>query len=344
MVTKKTVSTKSKGTPVQVWYGSNQSLLQLELARWREEFRKRHPQALVTRLEYESKNEDDLLRQVHQAASGGGLFAQARLLVLEGFIKAEAKGELARLLKTLLENTPAGTFIIIIEGAKLSAKGLVSAVRDLAKEEKITLREFIDLSLQETEKWLLARAKAGNGKLPVQVARLLVAQVGNDFYRLDQEVAKLVAYRGQAEIRVSDLDLLVSGQVPEDVFALVESIGRRDFVKAHKVLEQQFSLGVSPQSLVGLLGWHLRVLTGIRLALDEGGAKLSARELAQQLGFHPFVVSRALQQIPYYSTERLAWLYRELSDLDVRLKQASVDPSVLFSAFLGKLATLRLGK
>jgi DNA polymerase-3 subunit delta len=344
MVLKKEIKAKPKATSVQVWYGPNQSLLQLELARWREEFHKRHPQAVLTRLSYDNKKEPELLRQVHQAASGGGLFAQARLLILEGFLKSEAKGELANLLKELWSETPSGTFIIMIEAAKLPAKGLASAVKDLVNQEKVTLREFIDLSLQETEKWVMTQAKVLGGKILAAVARLLVAEVGNDFFKLEQEVAKLTAYRGSDEVKASDLDLLVTGQVQDDVFALLEAIGRRDFALANKVLEQQFSLGVSPQSLVGLLSWHLRVLTGIRLALDDGQAKLGARELAQQLGFHPYVVTRALQQIPYYSAARLTWLYNELSDLDVKLKQTRIDPATLFSAFLGKLATLRLGK
>jgi DNA polymerase-3 subunit delta len=113
---------------------------------------------------------------------------------------------------------------------------------------------------------------------------------------------------------------------------------------ATAALNKQFDQGVSPQQLVGLLAWHLRVLTGVRLALDEATGRPQARELADQLGLHPFVVTKALQQIPYYSAERLTWLYGELSNLDVALKTSQADPEVLFGLFLSKLATLSVVK
>ena len=345
MVKKAPVSKDKKAASIQVWYGANQSLLTLELRHWHEEFSKRHPGAVFTRLTYEAKAEAELAQNVHQAAYGGGLFSDKRLVVLEGFFKAEAKGKLVEELKKILAEPPTGVFLVLIETGKVAwSKPLPTFVREQEQEGKLTVREFADLAPLELESWIMARGKSVGGKFTPPVARLLAAMVGGDFLQLEQEIAKLTAYRQGAEVKAADLDLLVRGKMQDDVFALVEAIGRRDFVRAQQVLQNQFALGTSPQSLVGLLAWHLRVLTGVRSVLDSGKGKRSSRELGQELGLHPFVVSRALQQIPYYSMERLTWLYGELSELDVKLKSTRVDSQTLFSVFLGKLATLRLGK
>jgi DNA polymerase-3 subunit delta len=344
MAKKETSSIQKKLAPIQLWYGENQSLLALEVARWQAEFRKRHPQATITRLEYTLGKAKEFVASLHSAVYGGGLFTEKRLVIIYDVLQAEAKSETADLIKTLSAMPPAGVFILLIETEKVSwSKPFPSAIRKLA-EEKIITREFSNLTPPELEKWIIARAKVEGGNMPPSAARLLAALVENDFFKLSQEVAKLVAYRGKGEIKAADLDLLVTSTLQDDVFVFVEAVGKRDFKAASAALARQFEQGVTAQSLVGLLAWHLRVLTSVRLALDEAKTKLSPREIAGELGLHPYVVTKALQQIPYYSQDRLLWLYSELSELDVQLKTSRTAPEVLFGLFLSKLATLKLAK
>ncbi len=341
-VSKVAKSSSAKVSAIQVWYGENQSLLTLEVARWREEFAKRHPQATITRLEYTVAEAAEFAGELHQAAYGGGMFADKHLVVVYDVLRAEPKGEVVELVKTLCKEPPEGLFLLLVETEKVAwSKPLPAALKKL---EGITLREFTNLSPVKLEAWVMARAKLEGGVVPPSVARLLVALIGNDFFKLAQEVAKLVAYRGGGEVKASDLDLLVTSTLQDDVFVFVEAVGRRDMKAATAALTRQFNQGVSPQQLVGLLGWQLRVLTGVRLALDAATGRPSAKDLADTLGLHPFVVTKALQQIPYYSADRLAWLYGELSDLDVALKTSSADPEALFGLFLSKLATLSVVK
>lgn len=337
--------TKPAVSVVQLWFGENQSMLAVELTRWVDEFRKKYPQAVVTKLGYDKGAEAELTQQLHQAVWGGGLFAERRLVLARDFLKAEAKGELASEVTRCVEDCPPGTVLVLAEVGKLpAAKPLVRSLKALGEKEKITLREFAPLTEHELAAWVETRAKQEGGRFAPGVARLLVARVGDDVLSLSQEVAKLVAYRGQAEVRAVDLDTLVAPKLRDDVFAFLDAVGRRDLAAASAALTRQFSLGTSPQSLVGLLAWHLRVLASVRQALDGARAKPSPRELAAALKLHPFVVSKALQQIPYFSRERIAWLYQELADLDLKLKSTSVSPQALFSVFLGKLANLSVVK
>ena len=60
--------------------------------------------------------------------------------------------------------------------------------------------------------------------------------------------------------------------------------------------------------------------------------------MAAELNLHPYVVNKALAQIPYYTKDRLKFLYNELSDLDVKLKSTRLDPQMLFDLFISHLA------
>lgn len=329
---------------VQLWYGDDQAMLGLELARWVQEFHRKYPGAVVTKLGYAKGSEAELAQQFHQASYGGGLFADRRLVVAHGFLKAEPKGELAAEVRSFCESLPASTVVLFTEGERVVwSKSLAKLMREQADGGSVTIREFIPLSAPELEHWVVARATQEGGRLSPGVARLLVARVGGNVQSLAQEIAKLVSYRADAEVVVADIDMLVTAKVQDDVFVFLDAVGRRDLAGASVALANQFNVGTSPQSLVGLLAWHLRVLASVRDALDRASGKPTARELAVDLKLHPFVVSKALQQIPYYSSERITILYQELSVLDVQLKSARVDPQALFSVFLSRLASLRIG-
>lgn len=347
MTTKKVTTAKAitKALAVQVWYGENQSLLKLELARWQDEFRKKYPDAQVTKLEYEAKAPAEQVAALHQATRSGGLFATRRFVVVRGALSAEAKSDMAELVRSVIQAPPSELVLILAEGAKVTwSKPLYKLAKELAGSDRLAIREFVNLEPKALEAWVAARVREQGASCAPGVAQQLARIVGNDFFRLNQEIAKLVAYRKGDPIKLADLDLLVESQVEEDVFAFIDAVGRRDVGAAQASLLRQLNQGTSPQNLVGLLAWHLRVLTSVRSALDEAKTRLTAKELAVALKLHPYVVSKTLQHIPYYSKARLASLYMELSDLDVKLKTRRLKPEVLFALFLSKLATLSLGK
>jgi len=345
MVKSKTVTeSKDKAVnAVQLWHGPNLSLLEVEAAHWRSEFRKRHPQAVLVRLEYEADTADELTRALQQAIFGGGLFSEKKLVELSNFLSTDSKSGLADIMLSLSENLPSGVFVIMLEPDKIIwSKALPAAFKKLINNGKITAREFNDLSVPELEKWIAGQIHIHGGQASPLAVRQLALGVGNDFLKLTQEIAKLVAYCDKQAIKPEDVNLLVEVEIKDSSFAMLDAVGKRDLVAAMAVLTRQFRQGTSPQQLVGMLAWHLRTLMSVRQAIDSSNRKLSARELADQLGLNSFVVNRALQQIPYYSAKKLSWLYNELSNLDIKLKTSQVEPEARFGLFLSKLATLSI--
>ncbi|MBI5733342.1 MAG: DNA polymerase III subunit delta [Candidatus Kerfeldbacteria bacterium] len=338
-------NSKSTGLAVQLWFGENQSLLGLEATRWREEFRKRHPQAILVRLEYEKKQTDELEKSLQQAVWGGGLFSEKKLIELTNFLQADGKSGLAMQILSLVESLPPGVFVVFIETEKvLWSKNLPAAFKKLITAGKVAVREFNDLSSLELEKWISQQFKQQGVNVSPLVARQLAAMVGNDFLKLIQEIVKLTAYRQGGEIKIEDINLLVESDLKDDTFVLLTAVAKRDLAAATNALARQFRQGVSSQQLVGMLTWHLRTLMSVRQALDSSRTKLSAKQLAEETGLHPFVINKVLQQIPYYSAKKIAWLYAELSDLDIKLKTSRVEPEARFGWFLSKLATLSINQ
>lgn len=331
-----------KPAAVQLWHGENQSLLTIELAKWLELFRSKYPPAQVRQFEYNETKEPELAATLHQAINGGSLFDQKIFIVVTGILAAEAKSELGRLIEQACSQPAKELVLVLIENKKIAwTKPLAKVLKKAAEADNLKIKEYVNLSLQELERWIISRAQERGGKFAPGAARILAQALDNDFIALDNEIAKLAAWRQGEEIRAADVDLMVAPKLHDDVFAFIDAVGRRDTRAAQETLTRQFSMGTSPQSLIGLLAWHVRVLALVRRSLDAATKRSGSRELAQELGLHPFVVTKALQQIPYYSGERIAWLYDELSTLDVKLKSSRTDPEVLFGLFLSKLSTLK---
>ncbi|MEK7496864.1 MAG: DNA polymerase III subunit delta [Patescibacteria group bacterium] len=331
---------KSASGGVYLWYGENQSLLSFELDRWREEFKKRHPQAALIDLQYKKSDEVDLAREFNQAIYGGGLFVQEKLIIIRGFLQAASSGELMEIIKKIVNDVPVGIYLLLAEGEKISwSKGLPAVLQKLIIDAKITAREFNFLPGPELEKWVIEKAKKLGGVMSNSVARLLLMMVGENYWQLHNEVGKLVAYVKNRAVTSDDVNLLVTTVVQDNAFAFTDAIARRDYQQALTVLKKQLELGATPQSLLGMLTWQIRSLVLVREQLDQIKTKPSAREISEVTGLHSFVVTKALQQIPYYSRERLVWIYGELMDLDLKLKTSSQDPAVLFTIFLGKMGS-----
>ncbi|MFH1867288.1 MAG: DNA polymerase III subunit delta [Patescibacteria group bacterium] len=325
---------KKKISAIQFWYGENQSLLQVELERWLKEFIKRHPKSTIERIE---RGEEEVIPRLQKALNSLSLFAKTKLVVLYDF--ASKNDEVTEFLTEQIGQVAPGIFVILVERGKFNAQNkLVKKLKKFTADGVVNSKEFAELNPRELESWIVARVKQQGGKISSRAVSLLASLVGNNFLQLNQEIAKLTAFSNDKEISPEAIELMVAQKVEEDIFVVIDAVGRRDFKQAIRKLEEQFAAGLSPQSLVGTLAWHLRVLWQVREYLDNHrGAR--AREIASELGLHPYVVNKTLVQIPYYTTKRLQILYQELSDLDVKLKSTRLEPQALFDLFLSRLAT-----
>ena len=339
MPTKDKLST-SKKPSINLWHGENMPLLQFELDFWQEEFKKRHPQSVIEKIDRE---DDKILERLSQVLNSAGLFSQSKLVILYNFaVKSDDASEYVH---EILDKISADVFLIFVEEKTVrKTNKLFKKLEKLAKDGRVNIKEFINFSSRELESWILNQAKKMVVKLSPLIAGMLASLVGNDFLRYKQELAKLASFKEGKEITSSDLDLLVSRKVDEDAFAVIDAIGRRDFKQALNKLEEQLAADLSPQSLVGTLAWHLRVLWQVRDYLDDH-KRATPKEIAMGLKIHPFVVNKVLVQIPYYTVARLQNLYNELSGLDVKLKSSKLSPPVLFGLFISHLANSNnLGK
>ena len=151
--------------------------------------------------------------------------------------------------------------------------------------------------------------------------------MGNDLWRMSNEINKLCAYKFKKTITKDDLDLLIANKIDENIFNLVDAIGNKNKTLALKLINDQLEINNSANYLLAMIIRQFRILLQIKdLSLNN--------QNFSQLKLHPFVIQKASNQVKKYSFEQLKNIYNQLLAMDIKLKTSQIKPTVLFDLFI----------
>ena len=186
--------------------------------------------------------------------------------------------------------------------------------------------------------WCVQWCAASYGKqLIVAAARLLVDLVGAEMGLLDQELAKLASYVGEAKrIDAADVDALVGASRAENTWKIFDLIADGATGEALAFLDRLFEQGEDPFRLLGAFSMQLRRLAQAGRRFMQGSPLPAALEEA---GVLPFGRAAAEKQMRRLGRRRLGQLYDWLLQIDLGLKGMSpLPPRTLFERLVVELA------
>ena len=186
--------------------------------------------------------------------------------------------------------------------------------------------------------WCVKWCAAEYGKqLVTTAARLLVDLVGAEMGQLDQELAKLAAYVGDAKrIDSPDVDALVGASRSENTWKIFDLIGDGKTDEALTFLDRLFEQGEDPYKLNGAFGSQLRKLAQAHRLIVQG---TPAHAALDEVGVPPFARATAEKQLRRLGRRRLGQLYDWLLQTDLGLKGMSpLPPRTLFERLVVELA------
>ncbi len=186
--------------------------------------------------------------------------------------------------------------------------------------------------------WCARWCQAQHGKqLAAPAAQLLVELIGPEMGLLDQELAKLATYVGEAaRIDAGDVDKLVGHSRAEEVWTIFDAIGAGQVGEALTVLDRLFDQGSAPQAILGAFSYQMRLLA--RAARLHGQGKALPAALAE-VGVHQWRAEKVQAQMRHLGRRRLARLYDWLLEVDLGMKGGSQLPEkVLFERLIVRLA------
>jgi DNA polymerase-3 subunit delta len=192
-------------------------------------------------------------------------------------------------------------------------------------------------SAHKLPEWCVQRAVAHGKQLAAQAARMLVDLVGPEMGLLDQELAKLAVYVGDAKkIDTEDVDKLVGLSRAENMWKIFDAIAAASPGEALTILDHLLDQGEEPLRILGAFSMQLRRLAQAHRLTQQGSPLLPA---LQQAGVPPFGIRSAEQQLQHLGPRRAEKLYDWLLEADLGLKGSSqLPPRTLLERFIVQLA------
>jgi DNA polymerase-3 subunit delta len=173
------------------------------------------------------------------------------------------------------------------------------------------------------DRWVKQQVEDRNGRITSHAAHILASNVGSDLGILENEIEKLVLFKGSEEtIEVNDVGLLSPYAAEASIFDLVDALGNRNGKKAAILLQQKLQEGTDPFYLFAMFVRQIRLLIQVKEQVDDGHRPPA---ISTNLKMHSFVVGKLYQQAQHFSLGQLEQIYRHLLDVDVGVKTGRND-------------------
>ncbi|MHB1041818.1 MAG: DNA polymerase III subunit delta [Eubacteriales bacterium] len=230
-----------------------------------------------------------------------------------------------------LKAPPATTCLIFIAGETVDRRRkLFKAVEKAGRAIEFTRLEKKDLL-----KWLGQRAKGSGKRFAAGAAETLLDRAGTSLHALANELEKLVAYSGEAEvITAADVRELRLPPVEESIFNVVDAIGNRRPAVALNGVRDLLAAREPPMRLFSMVSRQFRLLLQVRDLLDRG---CPPGQVAGRLNLHSFVARKMVEQSGNFTRTGLVKVMGELLKLDEAVKTGRLEFYPALEALVLKL-------
>ena len=246
--------------------------------------------------------------------------ARVRVVLVQDLFSSVPDKAFMEKLEAYLPHLPPTARLIFLESQTLPANHRIIRLAD--KDKIGYVKKFDQPKGHDLERWVRAHVEERGGRIDLQAAGLLAANVGGDLQALTNEIEKLVLYKGEATIETADVVLLSPYAAEETIFELVDALGGRQAARAAELFQDKLHEGADPFYLFSMFIRQFRLLLQARALLDAGERPAG---VAAQMKVHPFVADKLARQARNFTSPQLAQIYGRLLEIDVDVKTGKAD-------------------
>ncbi len=242
--------------------------------------------------------------------------SQKRVVKVSEFYPTEKEYE--GCLKTLFENPPSDSMLLIVNGGKGKA-----GTAALAKKPNVT---YVDCGRSDEEtikRWIYLTCKRANIYVDGITCGKLASYCIFDMARIAMETEKLLGYcQAQKIDKLTDeiVDTLVYPDSEYKKYELANALSRKNYAAFVKILKELSLQGYNETELLSSLVTHFKSL--YEVAIARGNDK----EIALALGMKEYAVKKTREQAAKYKKETLLDFYNLTYKAVSRIKCGELTP------------------
>ena len=186
-------------------------------------------------------------------------------------------------------------------------------------------QQFNPLSGFSLVNWIINEVKKRNGAISKFSAQKLAYILGNDLWRVSNEIDKLISYKNGEIITEEDIDYLVAKKIDIDIFKTIDAIARRDKRTALKLIHNHLFYGEKEVYLLSMLAFQIRNLIKIKDLQEKG---VSYKNLPEKTSLHPYVIKKSIKYLNKFDLHELKYIYKKILETEVKIKTGKANPKV----------------
>ena len=281
-------------------------------------------------------NDHTLETLVYECRSSG-LFGNEKVVVAENcnFLLAKPKKLKVEhnvdVLTTYLENINDEVILILKNSEKIdSRKKIVKQLKEIGE-----VKEFSNFKEHQLIDYIVKQVEELGLEISKDDAQSLVDYTQLDLANIKKELEKLLLYCEEKKVIArEDIELLATRSLEYDVFSLTNELFGKNYSKLRVVYNSLVLKKEEPIFLLSLISGQLRIYYKVKVLLNE---HYSQKDIARELGVHPYRVQLAAQGIRNYSVDKIMKTLILAADYDKLLKSSYMDKYLILDLFINKL-------
>ena len=219
--------------------------------------------------------------------------------------------------------------------------------------KKAKVQEFKYLEDYQLRGWIKNYIKEQNVKIENEAINKLVEYIGKDLWRMSNEINKLISYKRENAISISDIEQLVKPKIDLNIFKTIDALGEKNKKQALRLLHNHIKKGESESYLLDRFVYQFRNLIKVKSFLQDNPNLRNINVIANKLDMHPYVVKKSIRQLGNltftpkfgatsqsekgFSFKDLKKIYQKLLEIDLNIKTGKLDSRTALELFITSL-------
>lgn len=259
------------------------------------------------------------------------IFSERKFLIVKNvFSNKPFKERLLKGAKAML----GGDNVIVVcqDGHILKTDRLLAFLKENAKTQ-----EFPPLAGAKLEAWIKKEFADKGLVIGKEAVDKLVIFIGNDLWRMSNEMEKLASYKfgKNNEVAASEIELLVKPKIEADIFKTIDALAQKNKKAALKLIHDHLEKGDSHHYLLSMVNYQFRNLLMVKSHMENGFGE--SGDISKRLEMHPYVLRKTMQQSRSFTLSELKNIYRKIFQADIGVKTGKIDPQIALDLLIAEI-------
>lgn len=195
-----------------------------------------------------------------------------------------------------------------------------------------TFVNFSPLKQGELNTWIKREVSQYGCHIEPEAIARLIQLAGNDLQLLHEECNKLVTYVGEGgTVSVQNVEEMIPRTLEEDVFKLINYVGKMDIEGALGVYYDLLKKREEPLKILSLIARQFRIILQVNDLTSRG---YSHKQIATKLRLHPYAVKIAFEQGKQFSERHLRRLLLQANRTDYAIKSGQKEKALALEWYI----------